>query len=66
MSSRSSIIKRAISLKAEAKRLYRRFLKLRIVISRRDSVNASNLIHIPVAHLDRKQRYEKRISNIRR
>ena len=66
MSSRSPIIKRVISLTAEAKRLYRRFLKPRIVINRRDSVKTGNLIHIPVAHLDRKQRYEKRISNIRR
>ncbi len=50
MVSRSSIVKRAMSIKAGVKRLSRRILKPRIVITQPDSSNIDNFIRIPVAH----------------
>ena len=65
MSSRSSILKRTMSLKAKVKRLSRRFLKPRIVIPRQGSSRIGNLIHIPVTHLGIRQRNERRFPKIR-
>ena len=66
MSPWSFLLKRYVSLKTELKRLFRRVLKPRIVIIRRDPVNKFGLIPISVTHLERMRWDAEHISKIRR
>jgi hypothetical protein len=59
MLSWSSILNRTVLLKAEVKRLIKRFIRPRIVVTRGDAFNRDDLLRIPVTHSDVRRRNEK-------